>query len=75
MEAKTDGKHFTGLEIQPESADMARRSVALNDLQDRIDIVEGDIEGCFKDFWSIFFSCRDDKSTVYDRAARTDESA
>ena len=39
MEAKTEGKHFTGLEIQPESADMARRSVALNGLQDRIDIV------------------------------------
>ena len=40
MEAKTEGKHFTGLEIQPESADMAKRSVALNGLQDRIDIVE-----------------------------------
>ena len=23
MEAKTEGKHFTGLEIQPKSADMA----------------------------------------------------
>ena len=44
MEAKTEGKHFTGLEIQPESADMAKRSVALNGLQDRIDIVEGDIK-------------------------------
>ena len=30
LEAKTKGKHFTGLEIQEESADMARRSVALN---------------------------------------------
>ena len=40
MEAKTAGNHFTGLEIQPGSADMARRRVALNDLQDRIDIVE-----------------------------------
>ncbi len=43
MEAKTEGEHFTGLEIQPEMADMAARSVALNRLQDRIDIVQGDI--------------------------------
>ena len=27
LEAKTEGSHFTGLEIQEESADMARRSV------------------------------------------------
>ena len=27
LEAKTDGSHFTGLEIQEESAEMARRSV------------------------------------------------
>lgn len=44
LEAKTDGEHFTGLEIQPESADMASRSVAYNDLQDKIDIVVGDIK-------------------------------
>lgn len=44
LEAKTDGKHFTGLEIQEESADMARRSVALNGLEDKIDIVTGDIK-------------------------------
>jgi len=33
LEAKTEGKHFTGLEIQAESADMAKRSVAINKLQ------------------------------------------
>lgn len=44
MSAKTNGELFTGLEIQPESADMARRSVALNHLQNRISIVEGDIK-------------------------------
>lgn len=50
LEAKTKGKHFTGLEIQEESADMARRSVALNGLENKIDIVIGDIKGasaCF----------------------------
>lgn len=44
LEAKTKGEHFTGLEIQEDSADMARRSVALNGLQGRIDIVTGDIK-------------------------------
>lgn len=44
LEAKTKGKHFTGLEIQEESADMARRSVALNGLEDKIEIVTGDIK-------------------------------
>lgn len=43
LEAKTKGKHFTGLEIQAESADMARRSVRMNGLSDKIDIVTGDI--------------------------------
>lgn len=44
LEAKTPGEHFTGLEIQKKSADMARRSVELNELSDRISIVEGDIK-------------------------------
>lgn len=43
LEAKTDGRHFTGLEIQSESADMARRSVMMNGLADKIEIVTGDI--------------------------------
>ena len=30
LAAKNDGEHYTGLEIQQESADMARRSVAYN---------------------------------------------
>lgn len=55
MEAKTEGKHFTGLEIQPESVDMAKRSVALNGLQDRIDIVEGDIKDASKIFGASSF--------------------
>lgn len=44
MEAKTEAAELIGLEIQPESADMARRSVAWNDLQHKIQIVEGDIK-------------------------------
>lgn len=44
LSAKTQATHLTGLEIQEESADMARRSVLLNDLQDRIEIITGDIK-------------------------------
>ncbi len=44
MSAKTEAGHFTALEIQRESADMARRSVLLNGLEDKIDIVEGDVK-------------------------------
>lgn len=44
MEAKTKGRHFTGLEIQEESADMAARSVAVNGLSEKIEICVGDIK-------------------------------
>jgi tRNA1(Val) A37 N6-methylase TrmN6 len=44
LEAKTEGRHFTGLEIQVESVDMAKRSVTVNHLEDKIDIVIGDIK-------------------------------
>lgn len=43
LAGKTEGKHLTGLEIQEESADMARRSVLHNHLEERIDIVTGNI--------------------------------
>ena len=44
LEAKTNGAHFTGLEVQPESADMAQRSVYYNHLEEKISIVTGDIK-------------------------------
>jgi len=44
MEARYKATLLTGLEIQEESADMARRSVALNNLSDKIEIVTGDIK-------------------------------
>lgn len=43
MEAKTSASYFVGLEIQEDSADMARRSVRLNHLEERIEIITGDI--------------------------------
>ncbi|MFI3214526.1 MAG: tRNA1(Val) (adenine(37)-N6)-methyltransferase [Eubacteriales bacterium] len=44
MAGKTKSSKFMALEIQEESADMARRSVALNQLEDRITVVDGDIK-------------------------------
>ena len=44
LEAKNAGESYTGLEIQEESADMARRSVCLNHLEDKIRILTGDIK-------------------------------
>lgn len=44
LEAKTEGEQFQALEIQEESVEMARRSVAYNHLEAKIDIVCGDIK-------------------------------
>lgn len=44
LEAKTKGAEFYGLEIQPEMAEMASRSVRLNALFDKVHIIEGDIK-------------------------------
>lgn len=50
LSAKTEGLHFTGLEIQEESADMANRSVILNHLEERVKIVNGDINNALDYF-------------------------
>ena len=44
LTSKTKGSHFTGLEIQAESAEMAKRSVLINNLSDKVEIVEGDVK-------------------------------
>ncbi len=55
LEAKTQGTHFTGLEIQPESADMAKRSVAYNHLENKIDIEIGNIKDASAQFGASSF--------------------
>ncbi len=55
MEAKTKASHLTGLEIQAESADMAARSVKLNGLSDKIEIVTGDIKEAVRLFGAASF--------------------
>ena len=44
LAGKQKGRRITGIEIQEESADMARRSVAYNGLEDKIRIISGDIK-------------------------------
>jgi tRNA1Val (adenine37-N6)-methyltransferase len=50
MEARNKGRHFTALEIQEKSADMANRSVLMNNLQDRIQVIQGDIKNVRQSF-------------------------
>lgn len=55
LEAKCQGEHYTGLEIQEEMADMARRSVALDQLEKKISVVTGDIREASRLFGAASF--------------------
>ncbi len=55
MEAKTDASEFVALEIQEESADMARRSVMYNQLENKIQVITGDIKDASRIFGASSF--------------------
>ena len=55
MEAKSKASHLTGLEIQPEMAEMAARSVKYNNLEDRVSIRQGDIKEAVSIFGAASF--------------------
>lgn len=55
LTAKTEGQSFVGLEIQEESADMARRSVAHNHLEEKVEIITGDIKEAADIFGPVSF--------------------
>lgn len=55
LEAKTKGKHFIGLEIQDVVAEMAKRSVCLNGLEEKVEIVQGDIKEASRIFGKASF--------------------
>lgn len=44
MTAKTKGSYFAGLELQEDVAAMASRSVKLNSLESKVEIIQGDIK-------------------------------
>lgn len=56
LAAKTEGSAFTGLELQEAYADMAGRSVALNDLADKVEIICGDVKNVRELFSPASFS-------------------
>ncbi|KNY27159.1 tRNA1(Val) (adenine(37)-N6)-methyltransferase [Pseudobacteroides cellulosolvens] len=53
---KTQAKSVIGLEIQPDMAEMANRSVNLNSLGERVEIVCGDIKESVEHFGSSKFN-------------------
>ena len=55
LAAKTEGRYYAGLEIQEKSADMARRSVKLNGLEEKIGIGSGDIKEAASQFGAASF--------------------
>lgn len=55
LSSKTEGEHFTGLEIQEEIAGMAKRSVSMNGLEEKIEIVNGDIKEASRIFGAASF--------------------
>ena len=55
LRARTEGEHFTGLEIQEECAEMAGRSVVYNELEQDVEIVQGDIKEAAEIFGAASF--------------------
>lgn len=55
LSAKTQGKNFIGMEIQEECAEMAQRSIAYNHLEDRVQVIQGDIREAAQKFGAASF--------------------
>ena len=55
LSAKTEAYKFIGVEIQSDVADMAKRSVILNNLEDKIEIINDDINNIEKYFENNYF--------------------
>lgn len=55
LAAKKNPREVVGLEIQPEMAEMAKRSVILNNLADQVNIVQGDIKEAVRLFGTSSF--------------------
>ncbi len=56
LAGKTEASEITGLEIQADMAEMAKRSVMLNDLQERVKIELGDIKDSIERFGAAKFN-------------------
>lgn len=47
---RSQALHMTGLEINPDAADIARKNISINSLSERCDIITGDIRLCRDSF-------------------------
>lgn len=56
MEAKYEGEHYTGLEIQSVNVELATRSIEYNGIADKVNIVQGDIKEASKIFGGASFN-------------------
>ena len=55
LSAKTKADHIDALEVQKESVEMARRSIILNELSNRITIYEGDVKTASDQFGKNYY--------------------
>jgi len=55
MQAKTEGSHFTGIDIQEESVEMANRSIIMNNQQGLVEVRHMDIKEVAKEFKAASF--------------------
>ncbi len=55
LKGRTEGKSFTGLEIQDINVDMALRSIRYNGIEDSVSVVKGDIKEASKIFGAAAF--------------------
>ena len=55
LKGRTEGKHFTGLEIQDVNIDLAKRSVEYNHLEAEVEIIHGDVKEASKIFGGASF--------------------
>ena len=56
-------KKIIGIEIQDEAVDLARRNVEMNDLNDQIEVVHGDIKDVIKELPKSTADCL--QSTIF----------
>lgn len=50
LAGKAEFDHLSAFEVQPEVADMARRSIKLNHLEDRIEVIEANLKDALEHF-------------------------
>lgn len=74
LKAKTNGEHFSGLEIQEYSAEMAQRSVRYNHLENEVEIFQGDVKTASQQFGIVNFFWPQHNETILYAARRLNDN-